>query len=108
MASNSSFLSASTLISEIYSIVWLNAKILSSADMGLIIPLCTFERVSDCQDYIRNQSNWKRIILIIDECKARDIVFSVQHLPQVFQIYVRCTDGGNRAQYKFDFKVNDS
>jgi hypothetical protein len=107
MASKSSFLSSSTLISELYSIVWLNAKVVSSADLGLIIPLCTFERVSDCIDYIRSQSNGKRIIFIIGECKAQDIVRSVQNLSQVFQIYVRCTDVENMEQYAH-FKVSDS
>jgi hypothetical protein len=108
MASKSSMQSASTLIPELYSIVWLNADAVSSAQLGLIIPLCTFERASDCLDYIRSQSNGKRIILIIGECKAQDIVLYVEHLSQVFEIYVRCTNDRNKEQYKHSKKVSDS
>jgi hypothetical protein len=46
--------SVSTSIQELYSIVCLDAGVGSRVELDSVIPVCIFERASDCLEFTRN------------------------------------------------------
>jgi uncharacterized protein (DUF4213/DUF364 family) len=82
---------------ETYSLVWLDASINSqeNRDAQIIIRstinyLQTFNRLNECETYIRLVSSEDRIVLIVSGHFGQQLVPQIHHLRQVFTIYIYC------------------
>ena len=114
MESNES-ISSSSLLSpigenlEIFSLIWLDLptnNIHENLDIqqqlrAIINYLKLFEDIDDCEQYIQSLSKDDRIVILIHEKLATEILSRIHELRQIISIYIYSTDGDQwMNQYK--------
>jgi hypothetical protein len=107
MTSDSKLLSSNETISpkhedknfETYSLVWLDESINSPENLdaqntirSTINYLEKFDQLNKCEDYIQSVSSEHRIVLIVSGHLGQQLLPQIHHLPQVFSIYIYCTN----------------
>lgn len=96
---------------ETYSIIWLNSSVHSSDEITKAqqrLRICVnhskvFEDCSQCEDYIRSISSDDRLILIVDDQYARQIVPRIEQLRQVSSIYIYGSNKNTTQQWAEQF-----
>ncbi len=96
---------------ETYSAIWLNLSSHTSEETSKlwisINHLKIFEDCNQCKDYIRSISSENRLILIVDDRFARQIVRRIEQLRQVSSIYFHSLNKNTNQQWTEQFlKVN--
>ena len=95
---------------EIFCLTWLDASA-DAKDMrdteqklrAIINRLKRFQDVNKCQQYIEQQSQKDRIVMIVSGRLGREIVPSIHELRQVISIYVYCMDKIGNKQWADKF-----
>jgi hypothetical protein len=84
---------------ETYSLIWLDASINSEENLAAqkqlrssINYLRKFDKLDECEKYIRSVSSNDRIVLIISGHFGQQLIPEIYHLRQVSSIYIYCTD----------------
>lgn len=66
--------------------------------------LKTFESVTKCMDYIQSVPSDERIVLIVCDELARQIIPRIHHLREVSSIYIYCLDKSVNDQWIKTYK----
>jgi len=85
---------------EIFSLIWLDLaenEIHKNIDVQqqlrtIINYLKLFEHIDDCEQYVQSLSKDERIVLLIHEKLAKDILERVHELRQIISIYIYNTN----------------
>ncbi|CAM4847762.1 unnamed protein product [Rotaria magnacalcarata] len=97
---------------NVYPLIWLDNTVNRSQqhinDQKLIRStidhLKTFENANKCELYIRSISNDERVIMIVSDRLARDIIPRIHALRQVSSIYIYCLDKSINEQWIKQYK----
>ncbi|CAF1156105.1 unnamed protein product, partial [Didymodactylos carnosus] len=85
---------------EGFILLWLDASVNGTEEnikaqhklREVINQLKTFEDKEECEEHIRAIEDDQKIVLIVSERFVRELVPRIEHLPQLFSIYVHCFD----------------
>jgi hypothetical protein len=84
---------------ETYSLIWLDASINSEENLDAqeklrlsINYLITFDKVDECEKYIRSISSDDRIVLIVSGHFGQQLLPNIHLFRQVSSIYIYCTN----------------
>ncbi|CAF1491602.1 unnamed protein product, partial [Rotaria sp. Silwood1] len=82
---------------ETYSLIWLDASIYSEETLDTqeklrlsINYLRTFDKLDECEKYIRSVSSEDRIVLIISDHFSQQLIPNIHFFRQVSSIYIYC------------------
>lgn len=92
---------------ETYSLVWLDDTVKESKEnidvqqqlRSVINRLKIFERVDQCEQYIRSVSSQDRIVLIVSGRLGQEIVPRINDFRQISSIYIYCSDKKKHEQW---------
>jgi len=84
---------------ETYSLIWLDASINSAQNLAaqeklrsFINYLRTFDKLDECEKYIRSISSDDRIVLIVSGHFGQQLLPNIHLFRQVSSIYIYCTN----------------
>lgn len=63
----------------------------------------TFDQLDQCEDYIRSLNTNDRVILVIDDCHARQLIPRIEQLRQVSSIYIHSANKNTIEQWAEQF-----
>lgn len=94
---------------ETYSLIWLNPSISPEQNLDAqeklrlsINYLVTFDKLDECEKYIRSISSDNRIVLIISDDFGQQLIPNIHFFRQVSSIYIYC---GSKEFYQQWSKV---
>jgi hypothetical protein len=91
---------------ETYSLLWLDASINSEENLNAqeqlrfsINYLRTFDKLDECERYIRSVSSDDRIVLIVSGHYGQHLVPKIYQLRQIYSIYIYCANKQYHQQW---------
>ena len=90
---------------EIFSLVWLEKIPNDSMDIQqqlrtIIHSMKVFDQIDSCEEYLRSSSKIDRIILLVNEQFAQEILARTHDLRQLIAIYIHSEDPSWKIDYK--------
>ncbi|CAF4329151.1 unnamed protein product [Rotaria sp. Silwood2] len=98
--------------SHTYPLIWLDSSVNTSKKCiqgqklirSSIDHLKTFENVNKCEEYIRSISQNERIIFIVNDQLAREVIPRIHELRQISSIYIYCEDKSKNEKWIKQYK----
>lgn len=96
---------------ELFNLIWLDATATDEETKkseerlrSIINHLTRFADIEECQEYIEQQSQKDRLILIVSGQMGQEIVPAIHKLRQVISIYIYCMNEKKHKEWASKFK----